>query len=145
MSKFGVSQPVARKEDVRFLTGAGRYLDDLKVENAAHAVFLRSPVAHADIAAIDVDDAKAAPGVLGVWTGATLGDEIKNELAWMPVQNRDGSNGVSGTRPCIAPSRVRYVGECVAMVVAETKTQALDAAELIAIDYEELPIVRDTD
>lgn len=144
MTKFGVSQPVTRKEDQRFLTGTGTYLEDIKVEGLSHAIFLRSPVAHAKIASIDTSDAKAAPGVLGVWTGADIETEIKNEVPFVTVQNIDGTDGVSVRRPCLAVDRVCYVGETVALVVAETKAQALDAAEMITVDYEELPVVRDT-
>lgn len=145
MSKFGVSQPVRRKEDARFLTGAGRYLADIKAEGAAVGLFLRSPVAHAEIASIDVSAAKAAPGVIGVWTGADLDKAIKNELAFGVVQNKDGSNGTAGRRPCLASGRVRHVGEAVAFVAAETLAEARDALELIEVEYDELPVVADTD
>ncbi|MFV0474431.1 MAG: xanthine dehydrogenase family protein molybdopterin-binding subunit [Pikeienuella sp.] len=145
MTKFGVSQPVRRKEDVRFLTGTGRYLDDVKGKGAATALFLRSPVAHAEIAAIDVTEAKAAPGVIGVWTGADMDERTTNSLNFAVVDNRDGSQGVAGRRPCLASGRVRHVGEAVAMVVAETPAQARDALELIEVEYEDLPVVRDTD
>ncbi|WP_340109350.1 xanthine dehydrogenase family protein molybdopterin-binding subunit [Pikeienuella sp. HZG-20] len=145
MSKFGVSQPVRRKEDQRFLTGAGRYLDDIKAKDAAHGVFLRSPVAHARIVSVDLEAARAAPGVVGAWSGADLDAKMKNQLNFAAVQNRDGSNGVSGRRPCIASDRVRYVGEAVALIVAETAAAARDAAELVEIDYDELPVVADTD
>lgn len=145
MTKFGISQPVRRKEDVRFLTGTGRYLDDVKAKNATTALFLRSPVAHAAIVSIDADAAKAAPGVLGVWTGADLDERIRNALDFSVVENRDGSPGVAGRRPCLASGRVRHVGEAVAMVVAETAAQARDALELIEVDYDDLPVVRDTD
>ncbi|MEO1611451.1 MAG: xanthine dehydrogenase family protein molybdopterin-binding subunit, partial [Pseudomonadota bacterium] len=145
MSKFGLSQPVIRKEDARFLKGEGCYLDDIQVADAATGVFVRAPMAHARIVSIDADDAKAMEGVLGIWTGADLDKEIKNELGWAAVKNRDGSDGTGGRRPCLAVDRVRYVGECVALVVAETKAQAMDAAEAVFIDYEELPVVRDTD
>lgn len=145
MSKFGISQPVRRKEDTRFLTGAGRYLDDIKATDAATAVFLRSPVAHAEIVSIDTEAAKAAPGVIGVWTGADLDEKIRNSLNFAVVQNRDGSNGAAGRRPCLASGRVRHVGEAVAMVAAETEAEARDALELIDVEYNELPVVVDTD
>ncbi len=145
MTKFGVSQPVRRKEDVRFLKGTGRYLDDLPREGVATALFLRSPVAHAKIASIDTSAAKAAPGVIGVWTGADLDKVMNNSLEWGVVQNRDGTNGTGGKRPCLAVDRVRYVGEAVAMVAAETAAEAKDALELIEVEYEDLPVVRDTD
>lgn len=145
MSKFGVSQPVRRKEDKRFLTGAGRYLDDIRDADAATGVFLRSPVAHATIVSIDAEAAKSSPGVIGVWTGADLDERIKNSLNFAVVQNRDGSNGVAGRRPCLASGRVRHVGEAVALVVAETADQARDALELIEVEYDDLPVVADTD
>lgn len=143
--KFGISQPVRRKEDDRFLRGTGRYLDDTKADGAAYGVFLRSPVAHAAIASIDTDDAKAAPGVLGVYTGADLDKGMRNSLDFSTVKNRDGSSGAAPVRPCIASKRVRHVGECVALVVADSVEAAKDAVELIAVDYDELPVVRDTD
>ncbi|MEX2518816.1 MAG: xanthine dehydrogenase family protein molybdopterin-binding subunit [Paracoccaceae bacterium] len=145
MSKFGVSQPVRRKEDKRFLTGTGRYLDDIRAEGAATGVFLRSPVAHATIVSIDAEAAKASPGVVGIWTGADLDERIKNSLNYAVVQNRDGSNGVAGRRPCLASGRVRHVGEAVVLVVADTAEQARDALELIEVEYDELPVVVDTD
>ena len=145
MSKFGISQPVTRKEDARFLTGAGQYLEDLAPDGMAHAVFLRSPVAHARIVSVDADDARAMPGVLGIWSGAEIAGEISNVMPAILVNNRDGSEGKPGRRPYLAEDRVRYVGETVALIVAETKAEAQDAAEAIIVDYEELPVVRDTD
>jgi carbon-monoxide dehydrogenase large subunit len=139
MTKFGVSQPVTRKEDVRLLTGHGRFIDDIAPETAAHAYFLRSPVAHADITSIDATEARAAPGVIGVLTGPELSERIDNGLEGARVKNRDGSTGAKTRRPCLADARVRHVGEAVAVVVAETLDQARDAAELIEVDYEDLP------
>lgn len=145
MTKFGVSQPVRRKEDQRFLTGKGRYFDDIRVEGAAYGVFLRSPVAHARIVSIDTEAAKAAPGVAGVWTGADLDANMKNAVPFVPIQNKDGSKGASPRRPCLAVDRVRHVGEAVALIAADTLDQARDAMELIEVEYDELPVVRDTD
>ena len=140
MTKFGTSQSVPRKEDVRFLTGQGRYLDDTAPEGAAHAVFFRSPTAHARIAALDVAAAAAAPGVLAVFTAADLDGRLRNAVDFGTVKNRDGSRGARPRRPVLADARVRYVGEAIAMVVAETLAAALDAAELIACDFEDLPV-----
>lgn len=143
--KFGVSQPVKRKEDDRFLRGTGRYLDDTKTEGAAYGVFLRSPVAHAEISSIDTEEAKAAPGVMSVYTGADLDANMRNSLDFSTVKNRDGSDAAAPLRPAIASKRVRHVGECVALVVADSIEAAKDAAELIVVDYDDLPVVRDTD
>lgn len=145
MSKFGVSQPVRRKEDQRFLKGEGRYLDDIRVEGAAHGFFIRSPVAHGRIVSINADEAKAAPGVVGIWTGADLDAGMENSLDFSVVQNRDGTPGASVRRPCLASDRVLYVGEAVVLVVADTLNQARDAADLVEIEYDELPVVADTD
>ena len=144
MTKFGVSQPVLRKEDRRFLTGHGRYVDDIAPANAGHAVFLRSPHAHADILSIDARAAREAPGVIGVLTGADLDAQIENALDGSLVKNRDGSNGAAPRRPALAVDRVRFVGEAVAIVVAETPAAARDAAEMIEVNYRELPSVTDT-
>jgi carbon-monoxide dehydrogenase large subunit len=140
MSKFGTAKSVLRKEDVRFLTGQGRYLDDVAPEGAAHAVFFRSPVAHARIASLDVAEAKAAPGVVGVFVAADLDGKMKNAMDFSRVKNRDGSRGAGPRRPVLADSHVRYAGEAIAMVVAETREAALDAAELVACDFDDLPV-----
>ncbi|MGM0584764.1 MAG: xanthine dehydrogenase family protein molybdopterin-binding subunit, partial [Pseudomonadota bacterium] len=139
MTKFGVSQPVVRKEDVRLLTGHGRFIDDIAPAEAAHAFFLRSPVAHADIKAIDASAAREAPGVVGILTGPELSERIDNSLDGARIKNRDGSTGAKTRRPALADARVRHVGEAVAVVLAETLDQARDAAELIEVDYEDLP------
>jgi len=144
MSKFGLSQPAARKEDARFLSGRGQYVDDLKVEGAARAVFVRADVAHAEIRGIDTAAAKAAPGVLAVLTAADLEGRLVNDLNAGRLPNRDGSMSAKPDRPVLAAGRVRHVGEAVAMVVAETLAQARDAAELVAVDYADLPAVTDT-
>jgi carbon-monoxide dehydrogenase large subunit len=131
-----------RREDVRFLTGRGRYLDDLVFENLAHAVVLRSPHAHARIAGIDVAAARAAPGVLAVLTAAEVSAD-----GLLPLQPGAVANTVTGEpfmfepQPLLAADKVRHVGEAVALIVAETREQAQDAAELIAVDYALLPAI----
>ncbi|MBY0333064.1 MAG: xanthine dehydrogenase family protein molybdopterin-binding subunit [Acetobacteraceae bacterium] len=146
MTKFGVGQPVRRFEDVRLLTGRGRFQDDRLVPGAAHAVFVRSPHAHARIRGIDTTPAKAAPGVIAVYTGADYaGDGIATPKAGMPRRKRDGSPMFAPPRPALVTDRVRMVGDLVAMVVAETLPQARDAAELVAVDYEALPSATSVD
>lgn len=144
MDKFGKSQPVTRVEDIRFLTGRGRYIDDIAPQGALHAVFLRSPVAHADIVSLDLDDARAAPGVhLVVTEDDLLAAGIDTAIPGAVVSNRDGSKGAAPKRPVLAKGRVRYVGEPVVMVVAETADQARDAIEMIGFDYEDRAVKLD--
>jgi carbon-monoxide dehydrogenase large subunit len=145
MKQFGVGQPVRRVEDRRFLTGRGRYLDDIVRPRQAHAAMLRSPHAHARILAIDTAKATAAPGVLAVLTGADLAaDGIGTVPCVAVLTNRDGSTMAVPPRPAIVTGRVRHVGDIAAMVVAETAAEARDAAELVAVDYEPLPAVVET-
>jgi carbon-monoxide dehydrogenase large subunit len=139
MEKFGKSQPVKRFEDVRFLTGHGRYVNDIAPEGALFAYVFRSPVAHAEITTLDVSEARAAEGVHCVLTAADF------EAAGIPlgirasqVKNRDGTKGAAPERPALARGRVRHVGEALAVVVADTLAEAKDAAELIEFDYEDL-------
>jgi aerobic carbon-monoxide dehydrogenase large subunit len=144
MTQFGIGQPVRRVEDRRFLTGHGRYLDDIVRPREAHAVMLRSPHAHARIRAIDTA-AAAGPGVLGTFTGAELArDGIGSIPCVSALTNRDNSAMAMPPRPAIVEDRVRHVGDTVAMVVAETAAAARDAAERIIVDYAELPSVVDT-
>ena len=145
MEKFGKSQPVIRTEDVRFLTGEGRYVDDIAPEGALHAFFFRSPVAHGVISELDVSDAAESDGVHLVLTCADLeAAGINIAMAGSVVKNQDGTDGAKPVRPMLAKERVRYVGEPVAMVVADTLAQARDAAELIMFDVDELPAKVDT-
>ncbi|NVO28905.1 xanthine dehydrogenase family protein molybdopterin-binding subunit [Donghicola sp. C2-DW-16] len=140
MEKFGKSQSVTRREDLRFLTGEGRYVDDIAPEGALRAVFVRSPVAHGQITGLDVSDAAAAEGVHAVLTAADLeaaGMDIS--MRGMVAKNRDGSRAAAPVRPMLAKDRLRFVGEPVAIIVAETVQQARDAAELVVLDYDELP------
>ena len=142
MMKYGVGQPVRRFEDSRLLTGRGRYQDDVTLPRQAYAVFLRSPHAHARIRAIDTAAARAAPGVVAVYTGADYeADGLGMPKATMPRKKADGSPMFAPQRPALVSDRVRYVGDPVAMVIAETLDQAKDAAELVEVDYEPLPSV----
>lgn len=144
MTKFGQSQPVRRVEDQRFITGKGRYADDISLDNQTHGVFLRSPHAHARILKIDTTAAKEAPGVLAVYTVADLKAAGIGDLpCTIPLKNRDGSSRADPPRPALADGMVRHVGDPVAFVVAETVVQARDAAELIEVDYDSLPAAAD--
>ncbi|MDA0961858.1 MAG: molybdopterin-dependent oxidoreductase, partial [Proteobacteria bacterium] len=141
MEKFGKSQPVKRVEDVRFLTGTGGYVDDTAPKGALHAYFLRSSVAHGEITALDVEEARAAPGVHLVVTAEDLAAAgVDLNIFAATVKNRDGSDGAAPERAILARGRVRHVGEPVAMVVADTLTKARDAAELIRFDTDDLEV-----
>ncbi len=140
MDKFGKSQPVKRVEDVRFLTGEGRYVDDIVPDGALHAYFFRAPVAHGVITGLDVSEAAGADGVHAVLTVGDLesaGMDIS--LVGVVLKNRDGSDAAKPLRPILAKGKVRFVGEPVAVVIAETLEQARDAAELIVLDVDDLP------
>jgi len=140
MDKFGKSQPVKRTEDVRFLTGEGRYVDDIAPDGALFAYILRSTVAHATITALDVSDAQAADGVhLVVTAQDMLDDGVAISIPATVVPNRDGTKGADPARPALAHGKLRFVGEPVAMVVADTLQQARDAAELILLETDDLP------
>jgi len=140
MDKFGKSQPVKRVEDLRFLTGAGRYVDDIAPGGALHAFVMRSPVAHGDITELDVSDARAMPGVAAVITCQDLLDAGMNvDISGGAIKNRDGSKGAKPLRPVLAHGRVRHVGEAVAMVIADTYANAKDAAEAIMFEVDDLP------
>ena len=145
MAKFGIGQPVRRVEDQRFITGNGRYTDDINAEGQAYLVVVRSPHAHAKIGGIDTAAAKAAPGVLAVLTAADLDAMGDNTVPCLvPMKNRDGSDAPNPKHPILVSDKARYVGDYVAAVVAQTKAQARDAAELVEVSYEELPAVADT-
>ncbi len=138
----GIGARVTRKEDRRFITGKGRYVDDVKVYGATHAHFVRSPHAHARVKGIDIAAAEKMPGVVAVLTGREIVDDKVGNLicGWM-IHSKDGSPMKMGAYPALAPEVVRYVGQAVAVVIAETKNQARDAAEAVVVDYEELPAV----
>jgi carbon-monoxide dehydrogenase large subunit len=142
--KFGVGQPVRRFEDLRLITGHGRYTDDIALPGMAHAFILRSPMAHGIIRRIDADAARAMPGVQLVLTGHDVAAERLGEVpCGVPLVSRDGKPRHDTPRPVLAVDKVRHVGQPVAIVVAETLGQARDAAEAIAIDYDDLPSVVD--
>ena len=145
MGEFAIGQGVSRFEDPRLVRGGGRYTDDIKLPGLAHGVVLRSPHAHAKIRSIDVSAAKKAPGVLAVLTSADIKSAGYGDLP-VPggLKRRDGSSMYKPRYPILAEDRVRWVGDSVAFVVAETVAQALDATELISADYEELPAVTST-
>lgn len=129
-----LGNPVLRLEDPRILRGDARYVDDLSVPGAAHVVFVRSTIAHARIAAIDTSVAAAMPGVVAVHTAETLAvPDVQGFVMLPPVFNR----------PALARGVVRFVGDIVAVVVAETRAQAVDAAEAVVVDYDPLPVVVD--
>ena len=148
MGRFGMSQPVLRREDPRLLRGEGRFIDDRTPPGALHAAVLRAPFAHARVRAIDTGAARAAPGVRAVWTGADLAGAGIGGIAAMaaPPQTpwsglREGDRFRERRQPILVTDRVRFVGECVAFIVAGTRRQALDASERIEADYEPLPAV----
>ncbi len=146
MEKFGKSQPVKRTEDQRFLTGQGHYMDDVVPDGALHAVFVRSQVAHGVISGLDLEDARSADGVRLVMT---LGDlkaaGIDTVMNAAIVNNRDGSKAAAPDRHMLASDRVRFVGEPIAVVIADTALQARDAAEMIWAEIDELPAKLDVD
>jgi carbon-monoxide dehydrogenase large subunit len=135
---------VARKEDYRFLTGAGQYTDDVQMPNQSYAAFVRSPHAHAKIRKISIEKAKQAPGVLGIFTGQDLADAKVGGLpcGWL-ITDVNGQPMKEPPHPCLAQGKARHVGDQVAVVVAETLAQAKDAADLVEVDYEVLPAVVD--
>src|SRR5499427_7726758 len=135
-----IGQSVRRKEDARFLTGAGQFTDDVKMAQQVHAFFLRSPHAHARIRGIDTEKAKKAPGVLAIYTGADLEGVNGLPCGWL-ITSVDGTPMKEPPHHVLAKGKVRYVGDHVALVIAETLNQAKDAAELIEVDYEVLPAV----
>jgi carbon-monoxide dehydrogenase large subunit len=142
--RFGSGQAVQRIEDPALLAGAGRFTDDVRVDGETHLAFLRSPYAHARIVSLDADAARATPGVLAVYTGAELAAAGVKPIPSIDVFRRaDGKPLVTPARRALAHERVRFVGEAVAAVVAETREAARDACEAIAVDFEELPAVVD--
>src|SRR6516225_3870841 len=151
----GIGKPVRRLEDSRFLTGAGNYADDVSLPGQAYAYVVRSPHAHARIAGIDAGPAAGMPGVLAVLTGSDVAQDGLQPIPQRPVpanpyevplESRDGTPFLIAPHPVLALGKTRYVGEPVAMVVAETLWQAMDAAERLAVVYDPLPaVVRSVD
>ena len=146
MSATGIGAPVRRTEDFRFITGKGQYTDDINRAGQAHAYFLRSPHAHADIVKIDTSKAKAMDGVIAILTGDDLAaDKIGGLICGWMIHNKDGSPMRAGGHPALAQGKVRYVGDHVAVIIAETYQQAKDAAEAVDVTYKTLPAAADID
>src|SRR6201981_3610674 len=144
MGMEGIGASVVRKEDKRFITGKGRYVDDIKLVGMTHAQFIRSPHAHAKVKSIDASAALKMPGVLAVLNGKELvEDKVGNLICGWAITSKDGSPMKMGAWPALAPETVRFVGQAVAFVSAESKNLARDAAEAVVVDYEELPSVPD--
>ena len=143
MEKFGIGQPVRRVEDERFITGNGRYIDDIHLPAECHGVVVRSPHAHARILGIDAADAAGADGVLAVLTADEYTADGLGTLSCLGIIETTGDFH-RPPRPALAHGRVRHVGDPVAFVVAETRHQALAAAEMVFVDYEVLPAVVDS-
>jgi len=138
----GIGARVKRKEDKRFITGKGRYTDDIRMENQAYAAFVRSPHAHARVTGIDRSAAEGMEGVIAVLTGPELvADKIGNLICGWAVSSKDGSGMKMGPWSALATDKVRYAGDAVAVVIAETPAAARLAAEAVAVDYAELPAV----
>src|SRR3954470_22064899 len=142
MGEFAIGQGVPRFEDPRLVRGGGQYVDDVQYPGMAYGVVLRSPHAHARITRIDTAAAKAAPGVLAVITAADWKQEGFGDLPTNPgLKKRDGSPMFLPRYTVLADDHVRWVGDPIAFIVADTLLQAQDAAELIEVDYEELPAI----
>ncbi len=135
-----IGKPIKRREDTRFLKGAGRYTDDIKLPHMAHVAFVRSPYAHAKILNIDTTAAAQAEGVIAIYTGSDECGNFGVPCGWQ-VNFKNGDTMREPQHPLLAKEKVRHVGEAVAVVVAETQALARDAAELVEVEYEELPAV----
>src|SRR5919112_3484537 len=134
----GIGASVRRKEDLRFLSGRGQYTDDITRPGQAHAYILRSPHAHARVLKVDAAAARAMPGVVAVYTSEDTKGLGGIPCGWQ-VNNKDGSPMAEPRHPVLAEGKVRHVGDPVAVVVAETRAQAKDAAEAIEVEYDVLP------
>jgi aerobic carbon-monoxide dehydrogenase large subunit len=144
LQKYGVGQPVRRKEDDTLVRGKGKYTDDFSLPGQAYCWMVRSSHAHGLIKGIDTSAARAMPGVLGVWTGTDLAAANYNPFTCgMPLKSRDGSALLQTNRPALPTDKVRFVGDPIAFVVAETAAQARDAAEAVEVEIESLPAVTD--
>jgi len=142
VGRFGSGREVRRIEDAGLVAGAGRFSDDVAAPSQAHLRFLRSPHAHARIVSIDAARALAMPGVIAVLTGADLVKAGVKPLPIAPIFKRpDGSPGATPLRPALAHEAVRFIGETVAALIAETRDQAIGALDAIEVEYEELPVV----
>src|SRR6202166_241774 len=144
MGVEGIGASVVRKEDRRFITGRGRYVDDIKLQGMTYAQFVRSPHAHAKVKSIDSSEAMKMQGVVGILTGQQIvDDKVGNLICGWAITSRDGTPMKMGAWPAMAPEVVRFAGQAVAVVIAETKNLAKDAAEAVVVNYEELPAVPD--
>src|SRR6185503_7443526 len=130
-----------RLEDDRMLTGRGKYVSDWNLPGQAYGHFLRSDRAHAQILSLDAAAALAAPGVIAVFTGEDVKSALKSLPCALPVKGRGGMELINPGRPALAQGRVRFTGEPVALIIAESAAAAADAAELVNIDYRDLPAV----
>src|SRR5436190_12277148 len=145
MAETGVGASVKRKEDQRFITGKGQYTDDINRPGQTWAVFVRSPHAHATLKKIDAAAALASPGCLAVYTGADIAkDKVGNLICGWMIHSKDGSPMKAGAHPALAQGKVRYVGDHVAVVIADSYAQAREAGEKIEVQYTELPAAVDT-
>jgi aerobic carbon-monoxide dehydrogenase large subunit len=136
-----IGKALKRKEDYRFLTGAGQYTDDIELANQAYAVFVRSPHAHAIVKSVNIAQAQAMPGVVKIFTGKDIEGKMNGLPCGWLINNPDGSPMKEPAHPVLAIGKVRYVGDQVAMVVADSLQQAKDAAEAVEVDYEVLSAV----
>ena len=143
-TQTGIGAAVKRREDIRFITGAGRYTDDIDQRGQAYAVFLRSPHARATISGIDTAAALQVPGVVAIYTGADLAADAIGDLpcGWL-VKSKDGSDMIQPPHPPLAVERVNYVGEPYGVVIADSLQAARDGAEAVAADFNDLPAVVD--
>src|SRR4029453_2183358 len=140
--KYGIGQPVVRKEDDTLVRGKGKYTDDMNLPGQAYAVIVRSTHAHGVLKKVDTAAAKTMPGVLGVWTGEDMvAAGYGNFVSRMPLKSKDGTPLLQSNKPILAVGKVRFVGDPIAVVVAETLAQARDAAEAVEVDIDALPAV----
>src|SRR5258708_11428871 len=136
MAETGMGASVKRKEDQRFITGKGQYTDDINRPGQTWAVFVRSPHAHAPLKSVGTAAALASPGCLAVYTGADIAkDKVGGLICGWMIHSKDGSPMKAGAHPALAQGKVRYVGDHVAVVIAETQAQARDAAEAVRVTY----------
>src|ERR1700688_1306523 len=144
MGVEGIGASVVRKEDRRFITGKGRYVDDIKLQGTTYAHFIRSPHAHAKVKSIDSAAPTKMPAVVAVLTGQQIvDDKVGNLICGWAITSRDGTPMKMGAWPAMAPEVVRFAGQAVAVVIAETKNLAKDAAEAVVVNYQELPAAPD--
>ena len=140
--KYGIGQPVTRREDDTLVRGKGKYTDDLNLPGQAHAVIVRSTHPHGVLKKVDTTEARKLPGVLGIWTGEDMvAAGYGNFVSRMPLKSKDGSPLLQSNKPILAVGKVRFVGDPIAVVVAETLAQAKDAAEAVEVDIDALPAV----